>query len=288
MKFFWKFIYNEIFYNGHFQTWGSLAIIVSAGQLLETKITWDLFLITYAAFYLIYLNDRYLSLEVDSLTNIERSRHIKKIYKFIPFMLVLGIVLLFFLLYFFGSLYSFLFVSAMVVFGFLYPVFFKNLTKKIPCFKNFYVASVFSILILLPAVYYGQRLEAQGLAILSLMLVFTFLRGVMMQFFLDLKDIKGDKAQGLLTMGILIGEKKTYILLHIINLLTSLSFPALYFLAPNLALPPSILFLAALALWNSFFFEIARRGNFFGFVLGSGEFIYWPLFVYLGQRFLTF
>ena len=66
---FLKFIFNEIFYNGHFQTWGSLAIVISSGQLLNIKITWDLLLVVYLSFYLLYLHDRYRSLEVDFLTN---------------------------------------------------------------------------------------------------------------------------------------------------------------------------------------------------------------------------
>lgn len=36
------FLFNEMFYNGHFQTWGSLAIVISAGQLLDIRIIWGL------------------------------------------------------------------------------------------------------------------------------------------------------------------------------------------------------------------------------------------------------
>lgn len=283
MKGLLKFIFAEIFYNGHFQTWGSLAILISAGQLLNIKITWDLLLIIYIAFYFIYLNDRYQSIEVDSLTNPARSRHIRRIYKFIPYILVLSMVALLVLLYFFGNIYADIFIVLLLIFGFLYPLYFKKLTKKIICFKNFYVASVFSILILLPNIYYLAPLNRADIFILSCMLLFTFLRGMMMQFFLDLKDLDGDKNEGLLTLGVLYGKEKVYNLINAINLFTSLAFPVLYFIFPSLHLTESILFLVVLAAWNFYFFNLAKKGNYFGFVLGSGEFIYWPVIVFLGE-----
>lgn len=285
-KKFLKFLYDEIFYNGHFQTWGSLAIIISAGQILRTKITWDLILIVYLAFYLLYLHDRYKGLDIDSLTNPRRSQHIKRIYKYIPFILFVGLITLLLLLYYFSNFYASIFIVIVTIFGFLYPLYFKGITKKVVAFKNFYVASVFSLLIILPSIYYQKSITIISLSIIILMVVFTFLRGLMMQFFLDLKDIEGDKQDGLMTLGILWGKDNVFKLINIMNLLTSLSLPILYFVFPSL-LHPSFLFLAFLALWNYYFFRLARKGNFFGFVLGSGEFIYWPLFVYIGEIILT-
>lgn len=280
-----KFLYNEIFYNGHFQTWGSLAIVISAGQLLGITITWDLIVITYLSFYLLYLHDRYRSVEIDSLTNLRRSQHIKRIYKYIPPTLLVGSALLLILIYIFGNFYSFVFIIVVTIFGFLYPIYFKGLTKKIIGFKNFYVALVFSLLVILPNIYYEVPLNNTSLSIVVLMFIFTFLRGLMMQFFLDLKDLKGDRQEGLLTLGVVLGQKKVFKIINIMNLFTSLSLPVLYFLMPGL-LPSSVLFLVLLAAWNFYFFNLVEREIFFGFVLGSGEFIYWPLFVYIGQLIL--
>jgi len=280
-----SFFYEEIFYNGHFQTWGSLAIVISAGQILNIKITWDLLLIVYLSFYLLYLHDRYKSLDVDSLTNARRSHHVKIILKYIPYILIIGLLTLLYSLFYFSNLYASIFILAVTILGFLYPIYFKDLTKKIIAFKNFYVSLVFAILILLPNIYYQKSINIISLSMIVLMIFFTFLRGLMMQFFLDLKDIEGDKHQGLMTLGVLWGKEKVFKLIYLINLFTSLSLPALYFIFPSI-LHPSFLFLAFLAIWNFYFFKLAEKGNFFGFVLGSGEFIYWPIFVYMGELIL--
>lgn len=281
-----RFIFNEIFYNGHFQTWGSLAIVISAGQLLNIKITSDLLLIVYLSFYLLYLHDRYRCIEIDSLTNPKRSEHIKIIYKYIPTIIVAGLLALLSLLYYYGNIYSSVFVAAITALGFLYPLYFKNLTKKIVAFKNFYVSSVFSILVILPNIYYQIPLSNNLLVVLAIILVFTFLRGLMMQFFLDLKDIEGDKKEGLKTLGVLLGKENVFKIINAMNLFTSLSLPILYFILPYSIFPSSVLFLVFLALWNFYFFNLAKNGNFIGFVLGSGEFIYWPLFVFVGETLL--
>lgn len=280
---FFKFIFNEIFYNGHFQTWGSLAIVISSAQLLSIRLTWDILVIVYLSFYLLYLHDRYQSIEVDSLTNPARSRHIKKIYKYIPFIIGIGLVALLILLFIYGNIFSSLFIALITIFGFLYPIYFKNLTKKIVAFKNFYVSSVFSILAILPNIYYKISLNKTTLLILLIVLIFTFLRGVMMQFFLDLKDIEGDKREGLKTLAVLLGKERVYRIIYIMNWFTSLFLPFLYILNPMPLLPSSVLFLILLAFWNFYFFNLAKKGNYAGFVLGSGEFIYWPIFMFIGE-----
>lgn len=283
-----KFIFNEIFYNGHFQTWGSLAIVISAGQLLNIKLTWDILTIVYLSFYLLYLHDRYRSIEIDSLTNPKRSEHVKSIYRYIPTIIGVGLLLLLAMLLYYGNIFSLIFMACVTVFGFLYPLYFKPLTKRITAFKNFYVSSVFSALVVLPNIYYDISLTETTLVILVILLVFTFLRGVMMQFFLDLKDIEGDKKEGLRTLGILWGKEGVYKIINIMNLVTSLSLPILYFTNPSLMLPPAVLFLVLLTVWNFYFFRLGKNGNYAGFILGSGEFIYWPLFVFIGKIILDY
>jgi len=283
MKKAFKFLFTEIFYNGHFQTWGSLAIVVSSAQLLNIKLTWDIFAVVYLSFYLLYLHDRYRSVEIDSLTNPKRSQHIKKIYNYIPRLIAMGCVVLIFLLYVYVNIFASIFIILVTIFGFLYPIYFKNLTKKVVAFKNFYVSSVFSLLVILPNIYYKIPANNTALLILAILLIFTFLRGVMMQFFLDLKDIEGDKKEGLKTLGVLIGKERVFAIIYGMNLLTSLFLPLLYLVSPLQLLPSSVLFLILLAFWNFYFFNLAKKGNFTGFVLGSGEFIYWPLFVFMGE-----
>ncbi len=282
IKKFFKFIINEFLYNGHFQTLGSLSIIIFSSILLKIKITWDILLIVYIAFYLIYLHDRYQNIDIDSLTNQTRSQHLKIIYKYIPFILIIGLFALLTLLLYFSNKQSILFVILIVLFGFLYPIYFKKLTKKIPLFKNFYVASVFALLVLLPIIYYSVAINNTMAKILSIIFLFTFIRALMMQFFLDIKDFEGDKKLGLLTLCILRGKDEVYSIINIINFLSIIYL--LYFLT---YISNELLLLSMpiilLPLWSSYYFQLTKKGNYLGFVLGSGEFVYWLIFIYLGE-----
>lgn len=278
MKFF-NSILKEFFYNGHFQIWGSLAIVVFAGQLLEAKINFILFPALYALFYFIYFNDRCFGIKSDEDGNKERTSHIKKIcpYKKTIF-LICGIIILL-SLYFLQDIYTAFFIFLILFFGFLYPIYFKPLTKKILCFKNFYVAFVFAFLVFLLK-------DFSFLAVLIAIVI--FFRALMMQFFLDLKDIESDKKQGLKTLGVLYKRKKVYNLISWLNFLTALTLPVLYFLFPSLGLPASILFLVILIPFDYFLLKIAMRGNYFAFVLEGGEFIFWTLCVCIGKLILNF
>jgi len=280
MSKFLKFILDEVFYNGHFQTWGSLAIVIFSSQLLHVNITWDLLLIVYLLFYLIYLKDRYYDIDIDSLTNQHRSRHIRNIYKYIPYVIFCGVTTLTALLYFFSNFSAFIFIIAVGVFGFLYGSHLKKATAIIPCFKNICVALVFAVLVFLPAIYYGV-FATTWLVILSATVIFV--RGLMMQFFLDLKDIEGDKKNKLKTLPVLWGREKVYNLINVLNFSTALFFPVLYFAAPGLGVGAPMFFLAGLALVDSYYLNMIRKGNLFGYVLVGGEFISWPILVYLGK-----
>lgn len=277
-----RFVYNEVVYNGHLQTWGVLAIVILSGQLLNIKTSWDLLLIVYILFYLIYLNDRYQGVDIDSLTNNERSQHVRKIHRYIPAILVIGLVALAVLLYAFSNVYALAFVTVIAVGGFLYPLYFKDFTKKVLAFKNFYVASVFSLMVVLPNLYYRILLNEKTVALILLLASFVFLRGTMMQFLLDLKDIESDKREGLLTLGIVLGKEKTFTLIAIMNVFTSLILPVSYFIFPSL-LPASILFLALSAPLDIFFISLVKKGGSTGFILESGEFIYWAVLIYVGR-----
>lgn len=279
-----RFLFTEIIYNGHFQTWGSLAIVIFSGQLLDIKIGIDLLLIVYLAFYIIYIHDRYRGIEIDALTNLKRSGHVKRIYKYIPFIIISGLLILAALLYFFGNIYVSIFIGLLIGFGFLYPLYFKGLTKRVVIFKNIYVASVFSALVALPPIYYfSEREKLSSLLIIGLLL-FAFLRGVMMQIHLDLKDIEGDKTVGLKTLGVLLGKEKTINILKILAFVTPLFLPFLYFVYPGV-FPRAVLFLILLIPINFYYIKLAKNNNPASFVLISGEFISWPILIFIGSFF---
>ncbi len=276
-----QFLFDEVVYNGHLQTWGVIALVVLAGQLLGTPLSASLLVAVYALFYLIYLHDRYQGVDLDALGNARRSRHLRKIYRFVPAVLVGGLLALALFLYAFGNVYALAFAAAIALGGFLYPVYFKKLTKRIPAFKNLYVALVFALMLFFPNVY--ALVPLGGVATLALTLaVFVFLRGLTMQFFLDLKDVDGDRAEGLRTLPVLFGAENTAAVIRVMNAGTALLLPALYLAFPSL-LPLPALMLVCVAFADAYFLRLVARGNAAGFLLESAEFVYWPFLVYIGQ-----
>lgn len=281
LKKIYKFIFTEIVYNGHLQTVGSLAIAIFAAQLLNIKISWDFLSILYLAFYIIYTNDRYRGMKTDVLTNSTRTQHVKSFARFIPYLLIASVIVLAMLLYRYSTGNAAIFISAITFFGFLYPIYFKNLTKKIPLFKNFYVSFVFTLLVLSPVIYYSIPLSNM-IPTVSIIMLFAFSRGFMMQIFLDLKDIESDKGEGLKTLGTLIGKEKVYKILTVVNIVTALFLPIIYFMKPQLV-SSSVLPILLLIPFAEYYFYLAKNQRFQGFIIGSSEFIPWPILIYLGE-----
>lgn len=280
-----KFLFIEIFYNGHFQIFGSLAILIFVSQISNFKITWDLLVIIYLAFYFIYLHDRYKGLSIDILTNPTRVQHLKGFYNYIPFILGINLLTLIVMLSQFANFYSLVFILLIVILGFLYPLYFKKLTKKLPLFKNFYVALVFSILVFLPFIYYSIPFNQKLWLLTVFVAIFIFLRGLMMQFFLDLKDIEGDRKENLLTLAVLKGRENVFKILKKIIIITPLFLPILFFIFPTI-FPKSVSFLLFLIPINFYYLHLVKNHRFFGFILASGEFIPLPILIYVGNLLL--
>lgn len=278
-----RFIINETLYIGHLQILGSLAIIIFAAQIQNINIDFDLLLIIYLTFYFIYLHDRYRGLIIDSSTNIVRTEHIRIYYFYIPFILVFTLLVILILIYLFSNIYSSVFILLMLTFGFLYPLYFKRITKKIFLFKNFYVALVLTSLVVLPGVYYPEQLSSDRISIIIVML-FIFVRSLKMQFFLDLKDVDTDRMELLLTLPVLWGKDRTCKLLKVLIITSLLSLPIIYIIIPDL-FSESVLFLLLLIPLNFYTLYLFKKRSFTAFIMESGEFIAYPVLVYIGNQF---
>lgn len=281
-----RFLYDEIAYNGHFQTWGVLALVIVSGQISGIPIHADILAVAYVLFYLIYLHDRYQGVTVDALTNSRRSQHVRKIYRFIPAILVIGFIGLAAFLLAYANIATLAFAVALAVGGALYPLHFKGLTKHVIIFKNLYVALVFALMIYFPSLFYGIPIEGSSGALLGLLAVFVFLRGVVMQLILDLKDIESDRSERLRTLGVVVGHPRVVTIINAVNILTALYFPLACLLAPALV-PLAAASLALVAVFDAGFLALAARGNKAGFVLESGIFLYWPFVLLAGQALVS-
>jgi 4-hydroxybenzoate polyprenyltransferase len=278
-----KFIINEFLYNGHLQTLGALSIAIFSAILFKIKITWDLLLILYVNFYIIYLYNRHQEINIDYQTNKIRTEHLKLFNKYIPLLITALVTILIFLLIYFSNITSIFFIFSITILGFLYTNYFKKITKKIIAFKNIYVASVFSLLVIFPFIYYSLPFKNFLLNIIALM-IFIFLRAILMQIFLDLKDIESDKQEGLLTLGVIAGREKTFKILQIGNLTTATFIPIIFWYLNIFS--PSFLMLLFLAPINSYFLNLIKRGKLLGFILESGEFITLPILILFGNYLL--
>ena len=278
MKFL-KSLWDEIIYNGHLQSIGAMAIVDLACLFFDIKIGATAFVLLYAAFYLLYLYNREKELEIDKITNKERSAHLEKIAGKVPIIFFAVSLVVIGCLFIIKSLYTTVLILAIIFCGFLYTDVFKPATRYIPLFKNLYVATVFGLLVYYPFAVIGDLSRITSATALYLSLI-VFLKAFTMQILLDLKDIEGDKTVFLKTLGVIAGEKVSYITLYISLVVLSVFLPAIYYYYLNFN---AYIFVFALAgLYNIYYYELARRGNKKGYIFAGAEFIVWDMFMRLG------
>lgn len=271
-------IWNEFIYGGHLQCLGLVGIVYISSFLLNLRADWEILLSTYLIFYPIYINDRFQGIQLDQLTNPERTKHFKIYLSLMPKLIAFSILLLIILLFYIRNLNFSIFTLILLLLGLLYPFYFKNLTKKIFAFKNFYVATFFAIVVTLPVFYHKLELNIDLIILLGILMLFVFLKTVLMQILLDCKDVETDKALRLLTLPVIISKEKSLIFLEISStvITTLILFISVFFLE---IFPSQVLILLLIIPFNFYSYKLARNKNYFGYILGSGEFVLWLLLI---------
>lgn len=277
-----KFIWNEFIYGGHLPSLGAAAIVLFSGILLNIKITWDCLLITYFIFYLIYLYNQFKEIDVDCLTNPQRTKHIRIYFPKIPKIFYVIIFVIIGSLIYFSNIWALVFGMFLLLFGWLYTVVFKKMTQKIIIFKDLFVSAVFVLLVFFPIIYYSYPLTISLLSIALLIMVFIYFKAFMMQVFLDVKDIESDKKENLLTFPVIFGKEKMLNILGIISLLSTAPIPIIFSLYFNI-FPISTLILLLTIPFNLFCFSQAKNQKYSSYVLESSEFILWPILIIIGE-----
>lgn len=281
-----KIIWKEFIYGGHLQSLGTISIILFSAILLNIKISLDILLISYLSFYPIYLFDRYKGINIDYITNPHRTEYLKNYINQTPLILFFVIFVLFLSLIYFSNFYGSVFVLSLLTLGLLYSLFFKRITEKILLFKDFYVSSFFAVLVFFPVIYYSLPLSIGLLISLLLLFMFVFLKGIMMQIFLDIKDIESDKQERLLTLAVVLGKNKTIDLLKIFSILSIFPILILAVYFSNFSKP--ILMLLFTVPFDFYCFNLAKRDNYYGYLLMSGIFISWPILILIGKAIWSF
>ncbi len=210
---FWK----ELIYKGHLTAFGATSIVLMTATLLKIKVTWECLVIVYLASEIIYLYNRYKEIDKDFLTNPERTKYFLKHNKHIrlsifllslAFVGVLTITVKINLLVF-GVFFVFL--------GLLYSVFFKKLTKNIIAFKNFFVSFCWATIVIFVSIFYSY----QYILPVFLIFVFVWINMFVQEALLDIKDVKNDKRENLLTLPIILSRSLLFYVLFFLTILAS-------------------------------------------------------------------
>ena len=275
-------IWNEFVYGGHLLSFGAVSIVYAASILLDIRITWDFLLVVYLGTESVYLYNRFKEYKVDFLTNPERTEHIKKYVKYIPFIIFLMTFSAIVFVVYFNKISALTFGLLLLIIGLLYSLFFKKITEKIIAFKSFFISLMWSLLVLFLAIYYSAPINLA----LFLFSVFVFLRFFVSVSFFDIKDIKTDKQEGLKTLAVVLKQSTLWQFLSIIAILAVLPLIIGVYLR---VLPISSLMLFLTIPYTFFYFKQLENKNispyFLYNVIVDGEFIFWPFFILICKHF---
>jgi len=273
-------IWNEFVYGGHLLSLGAMSIVYTSSVLLNIKITWDFLVIAYLGTYTPYLYNRYREFNKDFLTNPERTKHIEKYVKYIPIIISFFVLVIIVIFLYFNKILALLFALFLLLFSFLYSKYFKEFTKKIFGFKDFFVSLFWSLIVILLAIYYSSPLNLA----LFLMLIFVFLRWVINTSTFDIKDIENDKRDNLITFAIFLGKRRLIYTLWLLNILSFIPIILGFYL--NLYPISSLILLFTIPYAFYFLKKVEKLENGSDFlynVIIDGEFILWTIFIRMGK-----
>jgi 4-hydroxybenzoate polyprenyltransferase len=276
-----KFLLNEMAYGGHIQSLGAVGIVFVSAVLLKVKAGWDILIIVYLMFYSFYLYNRFKEIHIDYLTNPQRTEHLKIYIKFAPLIFYIVVAVLFVSLIYFSNFQSLIFSLLLFIFGILYTAIFKKITRRLAFFKDIYVSLFFALMPFYLFVYYSYALTYYLTSIIILSL-FIFLKMFLIQIFLDVKDFESDKKEGLLTLPTIFGREQALKIFFSADVFITAVFPV--FFSWYVDIFPRLVFALLLTIpWSFYCYILAKQRKYSAYILQSGEFILWPIFIIISQ-----
>lgn len=278
LKKFLKSLLTEFIYGGHLQSLGAVSLVLAFSLIIHSPFAWHSYVIVYLLFYSLYLFNRYKEIKIDKKTNPERTKHLNTYIKAIPSIFCLTVFLLFFGLVYFSNTLTLAISIFLFIFGLLYSTHLKAWTGNIFMFKNIYVALFFAVMPFFVLFYHGYSIVDATWALSSLI----FIKTVLMQIFLDIKDIDSDKEQKLKTMSVVLGKQKVFPFFIISNFLFTVIILA-FFVFYIQSLPLVALALLFTLVHNYYALWLVYKENSIGYLIYGGNFIIWPILIYLGS-----
>jgi 4-hydroxybenzoate polyprenyltransferase len=275
---------TEFMYGGYLDALAAPLMAISVWTLMGKAMDWRMLLMGYLMTLIIYEYDYYREHPGDSISNPERSYLIKKRAGIYPAALALEAGLLLALLVAYGNMAILVFGLIIAGGGAAYTLALKGVTGIIPGFKNIYTALIWAMAaVSIPALQYSTGLTLFGVLAFS----FIFLKCLVNIVFFDIKDIVSDGRRGLKTIPVLLGIKKTILLLHGLNVLTVIPILIGVYLGvmPVFALAWLVLpFYVAYYLFRGGRSEVNIRHV--SYSLADTEFLLWPILLILGKAVL--
>ncbi len=231
---------------------------------------------------IVYSYNYYEELEKDKATNPERAGHLSKKLSIYPLILGAYTVILALLLVSYANYMMMIFVIILLFCGIFYTILFKDLTRQIPGFKGAYIASVWA---LAGAFFFNFHYSMNWDVFSVLVFLFIFMRGIINVTFFDIKDIESDRAEGLKTLPVIWGKKRTLRFLKRLNVFGFLPLLAGIYMG---VIPAYALSLVIFYFYDAYYLNKAGRISWKGlrmisYTMADAEFIIWPVVLLLAK-----
>ncbi len=276
-----KPVWNEFIYGGHLFAVGAMCVVYMCAFLFDLPVTWDLLFIIYLIFYPIYLYDYFAGIEEDKASNSQRAEYLQNNKtRILSIVLYLSIITLALMYVLYSDIINMLIGFSVLVLGMLYHSHFKGLTRHIVAFKNIFVSAVWALLVFAPFVYYSCPITMSAVIVA----LFVFLKMISIQILFDMRDVDGDRIQGLLTIPIVVNGHELSILKGL-NIFV-MSLVAISVLYQAIPLSAMMLFFAFAYTLNYIDRVTLSRKDYGSYFLAAGEPILWLFLILSGSVFL--
>ena len=280
---------TELVMGGHILAFGTASMAAASAILLGVRPTLPLVTMAYLFSYGAYTMNRSTELKADAVSHPQRTGYLSRRGRYLP-VITFGCFAGGYLLAAITNLIFFVALLVPLLLSLLYSVGSSRLVpllgarklKEKLLAKNLSVSFSWSLIPLLVALYYQQ-----ASLVLLLLAPYIFLRLMLNTILFDVRDVEGDKANGIRTLPIALGRARSFRFLAVLDLISLLY---LAWLEGFSLFPSYAIVLIVLPLYSSYYRWLASshpaKIDFVCDVVADGEYILWGPLIYLGKIFL--
>ena len=267
---------KEFLYGGHLFAFGSAGVIFSTSIIGGFNADAGFLILIYFIYYLIYLYDHSVGADSDVITNPIRAEYLKDKIKKEKYIFILSCFIIGIILVLKRSLFIFIASILTLGLGVLYGRIFKNITKIIIAFKNFFVAAFWAIIVIYASLCHGFGVSS-AVGLLSL---FVFVRMLAVQIFFDIRDVEGDSMKKLRTIPVVWGKENAVKIIYILNII---SIFVLLFAIGIGCWNSGLILLSLSLLYNIYYLKKYKKGDGTCYLWAAAEPIIWSFLVMLSN-----